>query len=344
MRFLLVLIFIVVPIAELALLIQVGQTIGVWWTIALLIADSILGSLLMRSQGRAVWRRFNVTLQAGRPPAREVLDGVLVIFGGALLLTPGFISDFLGLLLLLPPTRAVVRRILVRRFADRMIASATRGATVGFGPQPGRAGSPSRRRRGHRRRRRHGRPAAGLAMSEPVLTGTEGFTDAVTFAFADPDAGFFGLARAGVASGPEGLQGSALGRAVRRARAGRGGRRGRPRARRERGLGRAAAAGHGRAHARAARALAGRRRHARGRGLRPGVHGRVAAGRAGRGPPGGAPGRHGRPRAPLPRHRHGGGPADRLPRAARTLLGHRRLEPDRAHALGRPPGSRTAAR
>ena len=141
MRFLLVLIFIVVPIAELALLIQVGQAIGVWWTIALLIADSILGSLLMRSQGRAVWRRFNVALQAGRPPAREVLDGVLVIFGGALLLTPGFISDILGLLLLLPPTRAVVRRILVHRFADRMIASATRGATVGFGPRPERAGA-----------------------------------------------------------------------------------------------------------------------------------------------------------------------------------------------------------
>ena len=142
MRFLLVLIFIVVPIVELALLIQVGQTIGVWWTIALLIADSILGAVLMRSQGRAVWRRFNVALQEARPPAREVLDGVLVIFGGALLLTPGFISDFLGLLLLLPPTRAIVRRILVHRFADRMIASATRGgATVGFGPQPGRAGT-----------------------------------------------------------------------------------------------------------------------------------------------------------------------------------------------------------
>jgi UPF0716 protein FxsA len=141
MPFLLVLIFIVVPIAELALLIQVGQLIGVWWTIAILIADSILGSLLMRSQGRAAWRRFNVGLQSGRPPAREVLDGVLVIFGGALLLTPGFISDILGLLLLLPPTRAVVRRILVHRFADRMIASATRGATVGFGPPPGRAGT-----------------------------------------------------------------------------------------------------------------------------------------------------------------------------------------------------------
>jgi UPF0716 protein FxsA len=123
MSLLLVLVFIVVPIAELFLIIQVGELIGVWWTIALLIADSILGSLLMRSQGRAAWRRFNVALQAGRPPAREVLDGVLVIFGGALLLTPGFVTDIFGLSFLLPPTRAVIRRVLVRRFAGRLIVA-----------------------------------------------------------------------------------------------------------------------------------------------------------------------------------------------------------------------------
>jgi UPF0716 protein FxsA len=123
----LVILFILVPIAELAVIIQVGEQIGVVWTVAILVADSILGSLLMRSQGRAAWRRFNVTLQAGRPPAREVLDGILVIFGGALLLTPGFITDIFGIAFLLPPTRAVVRRLLVRRFADRMIAAATRG-------------------------------------------------------------------------------------------------------------------------------------------------------------------------------------------------------------------------
>jgi UPF0716 protein FxsA len=126
MPLLLILLFIAVPIAELAVIIQVGQAIGVWWTIAILVADSILGSMLMRSQGRAVWRRFNATLQSGRAPAREVADGVLVIFGGALLLTPGFLTDILGLTLLIPPSRAVVRRVLVRRFAARMIASATR--------------------------------------------------------------------------------------------------------------------------------------------------------------------------------------------------------------------------
>ena len=68
MPLLLIVLFIVVPIAELAVIIQVGQAIGVWWTIAILVADSILGSLLMRSQGRAVWRRFNAALQAGRAP------------------------------------------------------------------------------------------------------------------------------------------------------------------------------------------------------------------------------------------------------------------------------------
>jgi UPF0716 protein FxsA len=122
----LLILFIVVPIVELAVLIQVGQEIGVLPTVAILVADSILGSLLMRSQGRATWRRFNVALESGRPPAREVLDGVLVIFGGALLLTPGFVTDIFGLALLIPPSRAVVRRVLVRRFAARMIASATR--------------------------------------------------------------------------------------------------------------------------------------------------------------------------------------------------------------------------
>ena len=86
---LLLVLFIVVPIIEIFVIIQVGQAIGVWWTIALLIADSIIGAWLMRSQGRAAWRRFNATLAEGRAPAREVLDGVLVIFGGALLLTPG---------------------------------------------------------------------------------------------------------------------------------------------------------------------------------------------------------------------------------------------------------------
>jgi UPF0716 protein FxsA len=123
MPFLLVALFILVPIAELAVIIQVGQAIGVWWTILLLIADSILGSLLMRSQGRVAWRRFNEAVGAARVPAREVADGVLVIFGGALLLTPGFLTDIVGLLFLLPPTRAAIRRIFLRQAMKRISIS-----------------------------------------------------------------------------------------------------------------------------------------------------------------------------------------------------------------------------
>ena len=119
----LIILFILVPIAELAVIIQVGEQIGVLWTIAILVADSILGSMLMRAQGRAAWRRFNEAVAAGRVPAREVLDGVLVIFGGALLLTPGFVTDVFGLAFLLPPTRAVIRGILVRRVAGRLVVA-----------------------------------------------------------------------------------------------------------------------------------------------------------------------------------------------------------------------------
>jgi len=116
---LLILLFIVVPIAEIYVIIQVGQAIGALWTIALLIADSILGTMLMRSQGRAAWRRFNAAIASGRPPAREAFDGALVILGGAFLLAPGFITDVLGLSLLLPPTRALYRRFIVRSVLGR---------------------------------------------------------------------------------------------------------------------------------------------------------------------------------------------------------------------------------
>lgn len=119
---LLLAIFIVVPLAELYVLIQVGQAIGALPTIALLLADSVLGTVLVRSQGRQTWRRFNDALAAGRPPAKEVLDGAFVIFGGAFLITPGFLTDIIGIVLLLPPTRAILRRALVRNFANRTLA------------------------------------------------------------------------------------------------------------------------------------------------------------------------------------------------------------------------------
>jgi UPF0716 protein FxsA len=144
MALLLVVLFIVVPIAEIYVIIKIGGLIGILPTIALLILDALLGAALLRSQGRAVWRRFNEAIAAGRVPAREVFDGVMVIFGGALLMTPGFITDVVGLLFLIPPSRAMFRG-LVSKLAVGRAAFAVR--TVKWGS----------RAHGHYRTRRSGR-------------------------------------------------------------------------------------------------------------------------------------------------------------------------------------------
>jgi UPF0716 protein FxsA len=115
----LILLFILVPIAEIYVIIQVGQAIGVLPTVALLIVDSIVGAWLLRSQGRRAWASFTEALAAGRVPHREILHGALIIVGGAFLLTPGFISDIVGLLLLLPPTRAAIAAGITRMVARR---------------------------------------------------------------------------------------------------------------------------------------------------------------------------------------------------------------------------------
>jgi UPF0716 protein FxsA len=119
---LLLLLFIVVPLVELYVIIQVGQAIGALPTIGLLLLDSVLGAMLLRAQGRAAWRRFNLALAERRVPARETFDGAMVIVGGTLLLTPGFVTDVFGVLLLLPPTRAAIRRVLSGIARRRMAA------------------------------------------------------------------------------------------------------------------------------------------------------------------------------------------------------------------------------
>jgi UPF0716 protein FxsA len=111
---LLVLLFVLVPIAEIYVIIQVGQEIGALWTVLILIVDSLIGARLLGWQGRRTWGEFQAALAAGRIPHREILDGVLIIIGGAFLLTPGFLTDIVGLLLLIPPTRATFRRLLTR--------------------------------------------------------------------------------------------------------------------------------------------------------------------------------------------------------------------------------------
>jgi UPF0716 protein FxsA len=115
----LILLFVAIPFAELYVIIKVWDAIGPAPTILLLGLSSLLGVALMRSQGRNVWRNFNEAIRAGTIPHREIVDGGLVTFGGALLIAPGFLTDVLGLLLLLPPTRALFRRSLQRRLRLR---------------------------------------------------------------------------------------------------------------------------------------------------------------------------------------------------------------------------------
>jgi UPF0716 protein FxsA len=139
MPLLLIVLFIVVPIAELYVIIQVGEAIGLWPTLALLLADALLGSFLLKHQGRGAWRRFNEALAQRRFPGKEVVDGLLIVVGGTLLLAPGFLTDIVGLILLIPPTRAIVRGLLRRFTIGRFVVVGMPGGGPGPGPaRPGR--------------------------------------------------------------------------------------------------------------------------------------------------------------------------------------------------------------
>ncbi|HVF11763.1 MAG TPA: FxsA family protein [Actinomycetota bacterium] len=137
---LLALIFIALPIAELAVLIAVGGQIGLGPTIVLLIAVSIAGGFLAKREGIQVWQRFRSAMASGQIPSAEVADGFLILFGAALLLTPGFITDVLGLFLLFPPSRAIFRRgirrgggfLLFKRFPLIGGIGAARGASARY--------------------------------------------------------------------------------------------------------------------------------------------------------------------------------------------------------------------
>ena len=113
---------IVVPLVEIYVLIQVGQVIGVWWTIVLLLADSILGSWLIKREGGRAWRALRVALESGRMPAKELADGGLILVGGTLMLAPGFVTDAFGILMILPVTRPFFRRVLTGLVTTRLVA------------------------------------------------------------------------------------------------------------------------------------------------------------------------------------------------------------------------------
>jgi UPF0716 protein FxsA len=118
----LALLFVVVPVAEIYVLIQVGQVIGAWWTVLLLLADGFLGSWLMKREGGRAWQSLRQALDGRRLPARELADGALILVGGTLLLTPGFLTDVVGFFFVLPFTRPVARRALTGYLARKLLA------------------------------------------------------------------------------------------------------------------------------------------------------------------------------------------------------------------------------
>lgn len=117
------------PLAELAAAVAVAHLIGVLGCVLLLIAGWPVGSWLLRSEGRSALRRFREALAAGRPPAAEVAEGALVLLGGMLLVVPGFITDAIGLLGLVPVVRRRLAPLLVRHARSRLITRATRFGT-----------------------------------------------------------------------------------------------------------------------------------------------------------------------------------------------------------------------
>ncbi len=123
--------FVVLPIVEIYVIIQVGQEIGALPTVILLVVESILGGWLVKREGRRAWVALNEALSTGQMPGRQLADAALVLVGGTLLLTPGFVTDVFGFFLVLPFTRPFARRVLAAlaaRRARRHLAHGAHGA------------------------------------------------------------------------------------------------------------------------------------------------------------------------------------------------------------------------
>lgn len=133
---LLPLVFVLLPVLEIYVIVQVGQAIGGWWTALLLLAETALGLAIVKREGRRAWSRLNATIGEGRTPDRELADGFLILAGGMLLIVPGFVTDVAGFLCVLPFTRPLVRRLL-------MVWAERRAARLGPPPVfPGFPGGP----------------------------------------------------------------------------------------------------------------------------------------------------------------------------------------------------------
>ena len=114
--------FVIVPALELYVLIRIGQLIGALETFGIILVTGLIGSYLAKTQGLSVWNRLQEKLNSGQLPGRELLDGVIILLSGALLLTPGVLTDIIGLMGLFPPTRAFLRKKLIDRFSSSLMS------------------------------------------------------------------------------------------------------------------------------------------------------------------------------------------------------------------------------
>ncbi|WP_326823383.1 FxsA family protein [Streptosporangium sp. NBC_01756] len=142
MRLLLVLAFLAVPVLEILVFVQVGQAIGVWSAIALLAAGSLLGSMVVRREGRKAWRKLQDAMQTGRMPEPGASGGAMTIAGGVLLAVPGFLTDIVGLLFILPFTQPLMRGLGARFLARRIEKLAGKAGGPGLGSPFGDPGTP----------------------------------------------------------------------------------------------------------------------------------------------------------------------------------------------------------
>lgn len=151
MAFILLIAFIAVPIVEIAVFIEVGGRIGMWPTIGIVILTAVIGTAMLRQQGLSVLFRIQENLEANRMPVQELFDGVCLVIAGALLLTPGFVTDSIGFLLFVPPFRRWLASEIGRRVVARADVRYTHHTYSAHGGHPG-----------------HGRPGAGAG---PVIDG-----------------------------------------------------------------------------------------------------------------------------------------------------------------------------
>ena len=118
----LLILFILVPIAELAIFMTLGERLGLPTTLAIIVLTGILGASLTKTQGVKAIANFQAALASGKMPHREIVDGLLILIAGAVLLTPGFLTDAIGFLLLVPPVRAVIRGALAEKLKSRIVS------------------------------------------------------------------------------------------------------------------------------------------------------------------------------------------------------------------------------